>query len=312
MAGDRATVHAPDTGDPATEVAPRAHPPRGGAEPGDQLRRRRHHGAAGPRGRARLGSGRHPQRRGAAGPGLRAPDPTHASSGRSRRRLPACRAAQARRHPRAAPSRISRAASGRLPLHPVLRSLPALAPAPRPVDAPGPSRRREVLRRLRRPEAEDHRTHHRRGDRGRALRRRARRLARLRHETLFSLATLNARIAELLADLNARPMRLYRASRRELFERLDQPALRPLPAEAFVYSDWKVGARVSLDYHIELHGHYYSVPYALIHEHVDARLTATTVEIFHRGQRVAAHRRSTVRGTHTTDPAHMPKAHQRP
>ena len=136
-------------------------------------------------------------------------------------------------------------------------------------------------------------------------------LARLRHETFFSLAALNARIAELLADLNARPMRLYRASRRELFGRLDQPALRPLPAEAFVYSDWKVGARVSLDYHIELHGHYYSVPYALIHEHVDARLTATTVEIFHRGQRVAAHRRSVVRGQHTTDPAHMPKAHQR-
>ena len=136
-------------------------------------------------------------------------------------------------------------------------------------------------------------------------------LARLRHETFFSLAALNARIAELLADLNARPMRLYRASRRELFERLDQPALRPLPAEAFVYSDWKVSARVSIDYHIELHGHYYSVPYALIHEHVDARLTATTVEVFHRGQRVAAHRRSVIRGRHTTDPAHMPKAHQR-
>jgi len=136
-------------------------------------------------------------------------------------------------------------------------------------------------------------------------------LARLRHETFFSLAALNARIAELLADLNARPMRLYRASRRDLFERLDQPALRALPAETFVYSEWKVGARVNIDYHIELHGHYYSVPYALIHEHVEARLTATNVEIFHRGQRIAAHARSPVRGQHTTDPAHMPKAHQR-
>src|SRR5438034_8825531 len=87
-------------------------------------------------------------------------------------------------------------------------------------------------------------------------------LARLRHETFFSLAALNAQIAELLADLNARPMRLYRASRRDLFERLDQPALRALPAETFVYSEWKVGARVNIDYHIELHGHYYSVPYA--------------------------------------------------
>jgi len=136
-------------------------------------------------------------------------------------------------------------------------------------------------------------------------------LARLRHERFFSLAALNARIAELLADLNARPMRLYRASRRELFERLDRPQLRPLPAEPFVYGEWKVGARVSIDYHVELHGHYYSVPYALIHELVDACLTATTVELFHRGQRVAAHVRSVVRGRHTTAPAHMPKAHQR-
>jgi transposase len=103
-------------------------------------------------------------------------------------------------------------------------------------------------------------------------------LARLRHETFFSLAALNARIAELLADLNARPMRLYRASRRELFARLDQPALRPLPAEPFIYGEWKIHARVSIDYHVELHGHYYSVPYPLIHEHVDARLTAAMSE----------------------------------
>jgi transposase len=134
-------------------------------------------------------------------------------------------------------------------------------------------------------------------------------LARLRHETFFSLAALNARIAELVALLNARPMRLYRASRRELFERLDQPALRPLPPEAFVYGEWKT-ARVNVDYHVELHGHYYSVPYALVHEVVDVRAGVTTVEIFHRGQRVAAHRRSDVRGRHTTEAAHMPKAHQ--
>ena len=134
-------------------------------------------------------------------------------------------------------------------------------------------------------------------------------LARLRHETFFSLAALNTRIAELLADLNTRPMRLYRASRRELFERLDQPALRPLPAEPFVYGEWTV-ARVNIDYHVEIHRHYYSVPYALIHEVIDARVSAATVECFHRGQRVAAHRRDDTPGRHTTTPAHMPKAHQ--
>jgi transposase len=134
-------------------------------------------------------------------------------------------------------------------------------------------------------------------------------LARLRHETFFSLGALNARIAALVTDLNARPMRLYRASRRALFERLDQPALRALPAEAFVYGEWKT-ARVNVDYHIELHGHYYSVPYALVHEAVDVRASVSTVEIFHRGQRVGAHARGSVRGRHTTDPAHMPKAHR--
>ena len=135
-------------------------------------------------------------------------------------------------------------------------------------------------------------------------------LARLRHETFFTLAALNARIAELLAALNTRPMRLYRASRRELFERLDQLALGPLPAEPFVYGTWKL-ARVNIDYHVELEGHYYSVPYSLVHERVELRSTLSTVEIFHRGQRIAAHARSTHRGHHTTIAAHMPKAHLR-
>ena len=134
-------------------------------------------------------------------------------------------------------------------------------------------------------------------------------LARLRHETFFTLAALNTRIHELLTDLNGRVMRQYQASRRELFERLDRPALRPLPAEPFVYGEWKT-ARVNIDYHVELHRHYYSVPFALVHEVVDARLTATTVECFHKGQRVAAHVRDDTPGRHTTHPAHMPKAHQ--
>jgi transposase len=134
-------------------------------------------------------------------------------------------------------------------------------------------------------------------------------LARLRHETCFTLAALNARIQTLLEDLNTRRMRHYQASRRELFERLDRPALRPLPAEPFVYAEWKT-ARVNIDYHLELHRHYYSVPFPLIHAVVDVRATATPVECFHQGQRVAAHIRDDTPGRHTTDPAHMPKAHQ--
>ena len=112
-------------------------------------------------------------------------------------------------------------------------------------------------------------------------------LARLRHETFFTLAALNARIRELLTELNARPMKGYggRLAARALRAVTIGPALQPLPAERFVYADW-LKARVNIDYHVEVDRHYYSVPYPLIHEHVDVRLSATTVEIFQRGQRV--------------------------
>jgi len=135
-------------------------------------------------------------------------------------------------------------------------------------------------------------------------------LARLRSETFDALGALNPRIWELLETLNTRRMRRYGASRRELFERLDRPALRPLPATPFVYGEWK-RATVNVDYHVEVDHHYYSVPHTLVplREAVDVRVSALTVEIYHRGQRVAAHLRSHARGQHTTDPAHMPKAH---
>jgi transposase len=135
-------------------------------------------------------------------------------------------------------------------------------------------------------------------------------LARLRHETFFSLEALNERIAILLEELNHRRMRLYGASRRELYERLDKPALHPLPEKPFVYAEWKQ-VRVNIDYHVELHRHFYSVPHELVHEQLEARITATTVELFKKGERVASHLRSDEQGRHTTKSEHMPKAHQK-
>jgi len=135
-------------------------------------------------------------------------------------------------------------------------------------------------------------------------------LARLRNETFFSLAVLNKRISELLEELNDRPMRTYGgATRRQLFERLDQPELRPLSAYRFVYADWK-WAKVNIDYHVELDKHYYSVPYTLRGEDVELRYTTATVEALYKGKRVASHRRSYQPGGHTTNPDHMPKAHR--
>jgi transposase len=135
-------------------------------------------------------------------------------------------------------------------------------------------------------------------------------LAALRKRKFFSLAALNQAIAELLDRLNHRPFRKLAGNRAERFAKIDRPALRPLPAAAYTFAQWKK-ARVHIDYHVEIEGHYYSVPHSLLHRELDARYTAMTVEIFHRGQRVASHARSYKPGGYTTVAAHRPKSHQR-
>src|SRR4051794_27370939 len=135
-------------------------------------------------------------------------------------------------------------------------------------------------------------------------------LGRLRHQTFFSLAECNAAIATAVERLNAHPMRRLGVSRRALFESIERPALRPLPAEDYEYAEWRL-ARVNLDYHVEAEGFLYSVPHALIRAQVDVRLTSRTVEVFHRGQRVAAHPRRFGGRRHGTDPDHMPRSHRR-
>ena len=135
-------------------------------------------------------------------------------------------------------------------------------------------------------------------------------LARLRNRRFFSLAELNQAIGDLVAWVNDRPMRGWGTTRRALYEQLDQPALRALPPTPYEYADWK-RCRVNLDYHIEIAKHFYSVPFRLLREEVDARITARTVEIFHRGKLVATHLRSLRPHRPTTSPEHMPSSHRR-
>ncbi len=135
-------------------------------------------------------------------------------------------------------------------------------------------------------------------------------LAPLRDRTFFSLAELNRAIGELVAELNGRPFQKLEGSRRSLFEELDRPALRPLPAERYQFAQWRK-ARVNIDYHIEVDHNYYSVPYTLVRKEVEVRLTLGTVEAFFRGRRVASHIRACGRGRFVTDEAHMPEAHRR-
>jgi len=134
-------------------------------------------------------------------------------------------------------------------------------------------------------------------------------LARLRHSTFFSLAALNQAIAELVTELNQKPFQKRDGSRTSVFAATDQPALCPLPADRYEFAAWKK-AKVHLDYHVEVERRWYSVPHALVGKTVTVRLTAQAVEIFHRGQRVAAHLRSPLPGTFTTLTAHRPQRHQ--
>jgi transposase len=135
-------------------------------------------------------------------------------------------------------------------------------------------------------------------------------VAALRKRKFFSLEEVNQAIAELLVRLNERPFRKRPGSRATLFAQLDRPALKPLPATRFQFGEWET-ARVNIDYHIEVRRHFYSVPYALVHQEVDVHLTAETVEVLHRGVRVASHIRSDAPAKATSLPEHMPKAHQR-
>ena len=135
-------------------------------------------------------------------------------------------------------------------------------------------------------------------------------LAALRRHRFFSLEEANQAIAKLLERLNQRPFRKREGSRATLFAQLDRPAMHPLPSTRYEFGQWQT-ARVNIDYHVEVERHYYSVPHALAHQEVEVRRTAETIEVLHRGVRVASHTRSDAAGRATTLTEHMPKAHQK-
>lgn len=135
-------------------------------------------------------------------------------------------------------------------------------------------------------------------------------LAPLRNRIFFNLGEVNEAVWEKLLDLNRKPFRKLPGSRLEAFEQLDRAALRPLPEKRYEYAEWK-RARVGRDYHVEVEGHYYSVPHGLIGRKVEIRITQKTIECFHKGVRVASHLKSENKGGQTTVNEHRPLSHQR-
>jgi transposase len=135
-------------------------------------------------------------------------------------------------------------------------------------------------------------------------------LAPLRHRRFFSLGELNAAIREQVAAVNGRPFRGEPTSRTGLFAELERSALRPLPGSRYELAAWKK-VTVNIDYHVEgPDRRFYSVPYQLVRQRLELRATATTIEVYRTGKRVASHRREYGRRRYVTDPAHMPASHR--
>ncbi|MGO8740482.1 IS21 family transposase [Rhodoblastus sp.] len=133
---------------------------------------------------------------------------------------------------------------------------------------------------------------------------------RLRHKIFYSLAEVNTAIADLMTHLNEeRPIRRLGVTRRQLLEEVDRPALKSLPSEPYEFCEWRT-CRVGIDYHVEIVAHYYSVPHRFARAEVEARLTVRTVEIFLKGERIAAHMRMSGNHGHTTVAEHMPPNHR--
>ena len=136
-------------------------------------------------------------------------------------------------------------------------------------------------------------------------------LGALRHRRFSSLAEVNAAIAQLLVRLNEqRVLRYIGRTRRQLFEEIDAPRLKALPAEPYALAEWRV-RKVGLDYHVDFDGHFYSVPYRHARATVEVRATLRTLEVFLKGERIAAHLRGSGDGKHTTLSEHMPSSHRR-
>ncbi|MBI4820912.1 MAG: hypothetical protein HY791_31905 [Deltaproteobacteria bacterium] len=122
--------------------------------------------------------------------------------------------------------------------------------------------------------------------------------------------SLNLRIRELIEELNDRRRRYFGdKSRRELFESIETPFLRPLPSERFVIAEWKM-ATAAPDDQLAHANHFYWVPYRYRGSKVHLRITATTVEVFEGLNRIAGHTLSLDEFKHTTISNHMPESHR--
>jgi transposase len=135
-------------------------------------------------------------------------------------------------------------------------------------------------------------------------------LARIRNEIFFSIEELNTRIRGLLDYYNGKIIKALGKSRKELFYELDKPVLKALPQHRYEFKNvrWR---RVNVDYHIEIEGSYYSVPYQLAGKEVIARYNRRIVDISFNNKSIALHPRLSEVNQASTAKEHMPASHRR-
>ncbi len=134
-------------------------------------------------------------------------------------------------------------------------------------------------------------------------------LARLRHHTFFSLREINLCIQSLLEEVNNKPYQKLNGTRKEWFESIDKPVLRPLPERPYEYTEIKA-VKVNIDYHVQFDSHCYSVPHHLVGERIEIHAKANVIAFYFYNQRITSHVRQYYPGM-TTSPEHMPERHQK-
>lgn len=134
-------------------------------------------------------------------------------------------------------------------------------------------------------------------------------LASLRKRTFYSVDELNDAISLLLDKYNNKIVKKFKKSRSDMFKELDLPYLQALPANRFVYKEFK-SAKVSQSYHIFLNNCEYSVPFKYLSHIVDVWYSSQTVEVYYKGKLIASHPKLHFAGDVSTLKEHMPKAHQ--
>ncbi len=134
-------------------------------------------------------------------------------------------------------------------------------------------------------------------------------LAYFRHQKIFSVDEANEKISILLDRYNNKVMKHIGKSRTQLFEELDKPMLSPLPANRYIYEQFKI-ARVNMDYHITLEKCNYSVPFKYLKEQVEVRYSTQHIRIYHKNKLIATHPRLRRSGDASTLHEHMPPNHQ--